>query len=104
LAQDHDYVHVMHTIRRIWRRTRWSWIAAGVTALLGTTLMFDWVKLIDWPAVGRWARPQLPSLALFALTLAFVATGAVKAVKTPPPKRGRPAGLSWWVVALVSRV
>jgi hypothetical protein len=68
---------------------------SAMAALVGMTVLLGWV---DWSALGRWARPHVVPLALFAAAAGglVVAVGRLRGRRAP---RVRAAGLSWWIVA-----
>ncbi|WP_410631218.1 hypothetical protein [Amycolatopsis sp. cmx-4-83] len=62
--------------------------AVGVLVLGGVALLAGGVGLagwVDWPAVGRWARPHAPSFALFAVGAGLSLVGGKCCVVTESP-------------------
>ncbi|MEU8634100.1 pentapeptide repeat-containing protein [Amycolatopsis sp. NPDC048633] len=58
------------------------------------TVLFGWV---DWPGLGRWARPHAVPLVLFGAAAVCVAVGMwlLRNEQAPRPPAAR---MSWWVV------
>jgi uncharacterized protein YjbI with pentapeptide repeats len=75
-------------------------VLSGVALLAGMAVLLGWV---DWPTLGRWARPLAVPLALFAVAGGGVAA-AVARLLGDRATRARAAGMSWWFVVAATIV
>ncbi|MFI5583391.1 pentapeptide repeat-containing protein [Amycolatopsis sp. NPDC051758] len=83
-----------------WAPARGALLLSGAALLAGMTVLFGWV---DWPALGRWARPHAVPLALFAAAGVGM-TAAGWRLRGQHAPRTRASGMSWWVVAAAAIV
>ncbi|MEV6619807.1 pentapeptide repeat-containing protein [Amycolatopsis sp. NPDC051106] len=83
-----------------WAPARGTLVLSGAALLAGMTVLFGWV---DWPALGRWARPHAVPLAMFAAAGAGM-TAAGWRLRGQHAPRTRASGMSWWVVATAAIV
>ncbi|MEU8630929.1 pentapeptide repeat-containing protein [Amycolatopsis sp. NPDC048633] len=83
-----------------WAPARGTLVLSGAALLAGMTVLFGWV---DWPALGRWARPNAVPLALFAAAGVGLSAAGWRLRGQHAP-RTRVPGMSWWVVAAAAIV
>lgn len=93
----------------MWSRSVWqSWppargvlVLSGVALVSGIAVLLGWV---DWPALGRWARPSAVPVALFAVTFTGLAVARRARRRGERAPRTRAAAMSWWLVVVAAIV
>ncbi|MET8848475.1 pentapeptide repeat-containing protein [Amycolatopsis sp. NPDC004625] len=91
------------SLGRGWAPARGALVLSGVALLAAMVVQSGWV---DWPALGRWARPLAVPLALLAVAVGglVIAVARRRGERAPQTRRARAAGMSWWVVVAAAIV
>ncbi|WP_328647387.1 pentapeptide repeat-containing protein [Amycolatopsis sp. NBC_00348] len=78
-------------------------LTTAMLAASGTLMMVGLVTAIDWPTVGRWAKPHAVPLVFFTVA-AMVGTAGILLRRRLRPRTAGTPPLSWWVVVAAAVV